>query len=155
MVRMMAMKKSQGSPSVTLATEEMGALWRAAAGATLHGPQCTCAGFGLLRRSQADLERDIVEFLIAKYEEKQKVTIVLLFERWLDEHASRNGIGAQQTGAARAESVTAGRTEGLLQWIDRNALLFAVSEGELREIAVEIRTLLKSMAMPTEGFVCG
>ena len=147
-------KRSQGALSARLATEEMAALWQAAAGATLHGPKCTCAGFGLLRRNKSELERDVVEFLIAKYEEKQKATIVNLFERWLDEHASRNGIGGQQTCVAGAESATARRAEGLLQWIDRNALLLAVSEGDLREIAAEIRALLESMTIPAGGLTC-
>jgi len=156
MIGTTVMKKSQGTQSVTLATEEMAALWRVAAGATLHGPKCTCAGFGLLRRSQAELERDVVEFLIAKYEDKQKVTIVHLFERWLGERISGwNSVGTKHISPAKVSPTTTRSGESLLQWIDRNAPLLAVSEGDLREIAAEIRTLLESMAMPMEGFVCG
>jgi hypothetical protein len=156
MIGTTVMKKSQGTQSATLATEEMVALWQAAAGATFHGPKCTCAGFGLLRRNKSELERDVVEFLIAKYEEKQKVTIVHLFERWLDERTSGwNSIGTKQTGLARVGPATARRDESLLQWIDCNAPLLAVSKEDLREMAAEIRTLLESMAMPAGGFFCG
>lgn len=148
--------ESQGTPSVTLATGEMLELWRAATGAALHGPKCTCAGFGLSRRSRAELERDVVEFLIAKYEEKQNVTIVHLFERWLGERASGwNSVGTKHTSPAGGRPATMRPSEGLLQWIDRNAPLLAVSEGDLREIAVEIRTLLESMIVPNGEFVCG
>ena len=156
MIGTTAMKKSQGKQSATLATEEMAALWQAAVGATLHGPKCTCAGFGLLRRNKTELERDVVEFLTAKYEEKRKVTVVHLFNRWLDERTSGwNSIGTKQIGLAGVRPATTLRDESLLQWIDRNAPLLAVSEGDLREIAAEIRTLLESMTMPTGGFVCG
>lgn len=146
---------SQRPQSVTLATEKMASLWQAAMGATLHGPRCTCVGFGVLRRDRAELERDIVEFLMAKYEERQNAAVVNLFQRWLDERTSgRTGVGAGQSSRADAGLGRAVRGENLLQWIDRNASGLGVEEEDLREIGADIRTLLESMAAPASGFFC-
>lgn len=147
--------KSQGTRSVTLATDEMASLWQAAMGATLHGPRCTCVGVGMMSRGRAELERDVVEFLMAKYEERQNATVVNLFQRWLNERTSGHlGVSAGQSSPTDAGFAGAVRGENLLQWIDRNAPGLGVAEEDLREIGADIRTLLESMAAPTEGFFC-
>lgn len=147
--------KSQRPQSVTLATEKMASLWQAAMGATLHGPRCTCVGVGVVRRDRAELERDIVEFLMAKYEERQNAAVVNLFQRWLDERTTgRAGVDAEQSSPAEAGLARLFRGENLLQWIDRNAPGLDVEEEDLREIGADIRTLLESMAAPAGGFFC-
>ena len=138
----------------TLATEEMALLWHAAAGATLHGPRCTCVGFGLLRRSRTELERDIAEFLIAKYGDKPKDAIVNLFQRWIDEHTPGCEGAKEKSGFAASGSDKTFRDKGLLQWIDHNAAPMGLTETDLHEICADIRTLLESMATPIEEFVC-
>ena len=138
----------------TLATEEMALLWQAAAGATLHGPRCACVGFGLLRRSRTELERDIVEFLIVKYEDKPKDTIVNLFQCWIDEHTPGREGTKEKSGSAASGSDKTFRDEGLLQWIDHNAAPMGLTETDLHEIGADIRTLLELMAPPTGEFVC-
>jgi hypothetical protein len=138
-----------------LATEEMAELWQAAVNMPLHGPRCTCTGFGMMRRSKADLERDIVEFLISKYEDKYNDQVAHFLRRWLDEHAS----GGSDAGGGRsgfAGNVPAGipKTENLLQWIDRNAPTCGASDEDLRAIGTDIRALLESMAQPSTTFSC-
>lgn len=137
----------QTPQSVHLATAGMILLWRAATGALLHGPRCTCVGFGMMHRSSAELERDIAEFLIAKYEDRRREGIVRLFQRWIDECAP----GALHSDSAPAGSV---QNEDLLPWIDRNASSMNVSTDDLGEIDADIRALLESMAVPAAEFVC-
>ena len=96
-----------------------------------------------------ELERDIVEFLIAKFEDRAKDAVVNLFLRWIDEHTSADAAKSRPASADRQF-----RDEGLLQWIDRNAPLIGLTENDLREIGTDIRTLLESIATPTGEFVC-
>ena len=133
--------------SEKLATEENALLFQAATNAPLHGPQCTCVGFGLMRRGNAELERDIVEFLLAKFEETPRVSVVHLLQAWIAESETKPGPSGS---APRARY----RREGLLQWIDRNAPRFALTEDDFLEVVVSIRTLLQSLATPAGAFVC-
>ena len=130
-----------------LATTDMTSLWQAATGTLMHGPRCTCVGFGMMYRSRAELERDIAEFLIAKYEDLQKSTFAHLFQRWVDEHSA----DSVPSGYAPETSV---RNDGLLEWIDRNAPSMKVTNDELKKIGTDIRDLLQSMAAPASEFDC-
>lgn len=143
----MATRNLQAAHPVRLATEDMASLWQAATGALLHGPACTCVGFGAMHRSRPELERDIAEFLIAKYEDRRKDELVRLFQRWVDEQAPGT---AQSVGVSPVPV----RSEGLLQWIDRNAPSMDVPTDDLCEIGSDIRTLLQSMAAPAGEFIC-
>jgi hypothetical protein len=98
-------------------------------------------------RSRAELERDIAEFLIAKYEDLQKPAIAHLFQRWVDERSADSA----RSGDAPDTPV---RNEGLLEWIDRNAPSMKVTDDELKKIGTDIRDLLQSMAAPASQFVC-
>jgi hypothetical protein len=128
----MQTSKPQATQPLRLATVEMASLWQAATGALLHGPRCTCVGFGMMHRSRAELERDIAEFLIARYEDRRDEAMVRLFQRWIDERMPA----------------------GLLQWIDRKAPAMGLSADGMREIGADIRTLLQSLATPAAGFMC-
>ncbi|MFZ5692213.1 MAG: hypothetical protein ACOY5F_13265 [Pseudomonadota bacterium] len=97
-----------------------------------------------MRRSSTELERDIVEYLLAKYEETDRAAVVRLLQSWLEECNPQR---------RRASTAPRGR-EGLLQWIDRNALRFGVTDSDLRDIGLSVRTLLQSLATPSGGFVC-
>jgi hypothetical protein len=130
-----------------LASEDMTSLWKAATGTLLHGPRCTCVGFGMMHRSRAELERDIAEFLIAKYEDQKKAGIANLMQRWVDEHA----VDPARSSDA---SVVPARNEGLPEWIDRNAPSMNITDDDLRQIGADIRALLQSMAAPASEFVC-
>jgi hypothetical protein len=132
----------QEAQPVRLATEEMASLWKAATGVLLHGPRCTCVGFGMMHRSGAELERDIAEFLLAKYEDRGNEAMVRLFTRWIDECASGGG------------ETSPGVRQGLLQWIDRNATSMDISAGDMREIGADVRALLRSMAAQAGEFTC-
>lgn len=132
---------------VRLATRDMTSLWKAATGTLLHGPRCTCLGFGMMHRSRADLERDIAEFLIAKYEDEKKGGLARLFQHWVDEHAADSAQSSDASG-------TLARNEGLPEWIDRNARSMGVTDDDLGQIGADIRVLLQSMAAPTSEFVC-
>lgn len=132
---------------VRLASEDMTSLWKAATSTLLHGPRCTCVGFGMMHRSRAELERDIAEFLIAKYEDQKKAGIANLLQRWVDEHA----VEPARTSDA---SVVPTRIEGLPEWIDCNAPLMNITDDDLRQIGADIRALLQSMAAPGSKFVC-
>ena len=125
-----------------VATVENALLLQAATNAPLHGPKCACVGFGLMRRGRTELERDIVEFLLANFEETPRVAVVHMLQDWIAESESGS--------AARATH----RREGLLQWIDRNAPRFALTEDDFREVGASIRTLLQSLAAPVGEFVC-
>lgn len=125
-----------------LTTEEMASLWKTATGVLLHGPRCTCVGFGMMHRSDAELERDIAEFLLAKYEDRGNEAMVRLFTRWIDECASQGGEASPRV------------RQGLLQWIDRNATSMDISAGDVREIGADIRALLRSMAAQAGEFTC-
>jgi hypothetical protein len=98
----------------------------------------------MLHRSHAELERDIAEFLLTKYEDSGDQTMTRLFHRWIDEC----------TSPTRASGAPLGTHHGLLQWIDRNALLMGVSVDDISQIGADIRTLLQSMAMPAAEFMC-
>jgi hypothetical protein len=101
----------------------------------------------MMHRSRAELERDIAEFLIAKYEDQKKAGIANLLQRWVDEHA----VEPARTSDA---SVVPTRIEGLPEWIDRNAPSMNITDDDLRQIGADIRALLQSMAAPASEFVC-
>ena len=130
--------------SEKLATEENALLFQAATNSPLHGPKCTCVGFGLMRRGNAELERDIVEFLLAKFEESPRVAVVHLLQEWIAESETKLGPSGGATH----------RRQGLLQWIDRNAPRFGLTEDDFLEVGASIRTLLQSLATPAGEFVC-
>lgn len=127
-----------------LASQEMASLWTRATGTLLHGPRCTCMSFGVMHRSRADLERDIAEFLIAKYEDQKRAGLARLFEYWVDEHDDRPGSGDAKSAAQ----------EGLPEWIDRYAPSMNISDDDLNQVATDIRDLLESMTTSSGQFVC-
>jgi hypothetical protein len=100
----------------------------------------------MMYRSSAELERDIAEFLIARYEDRQNENVVRLFHRWIETRAPTSGSNIAPAGSVQSD--------GLLQWIDRNASSMNLSPDDVREIGTDIRTLLQSMAAPAEGFIC-
>ena len=133
--------------SEKLATSENALLLQAATNAPLHGSKCSCVGFGLMRRGTAELERDIVEFLLAKFEETPRVAVVNMLQDWIAESERQPG-----PSASAAQGIH--RRVGLLQWIDRNAPRFALTEEDFLEVGASIRTLLQSLAAPAGEFVC-
>ena len=100
----------------------------------------------MMYRSGVELERDIAEFLIARYEDRRKENVVRLFQCWIEACAP----GVLGSGAASSGSTE----DGLLQWIDRNASSMEISSDAVREIGTDTHTLLQSMAAPAEKFVC-
>ncbi len=101
----------------------------------------------MMHRSRTELERDIAEFLIAKYEDSNELALALFFQRWVDEHAGASGRGRNAVGVPV-------RNESLPEWIDSHAAAMSMSDSDLNRIAADIRGLLQTMAGQASEFTC-
>lgn len=107
------------------------ALWRGALAAPLHGPFCACCGGAMLALTPADLERDVLDYLLPRYERDPADAV-------LAEAVRRRLTGPETSVAA---------------WLAMQAR--ELPEAAQRRLLADLATVLGSMAGDRPGgFVC-